>query len=62
MQFKKCCVCGLELPLSVLTPIKLKYQGKIIIVPICDNCKEHKQQEAREKKNENYCRIKKRRI
>jgi hypothetical protein len=52
MQFKRCCVCGLNLPLSVMRPIQVKHNGKLIVVGICDRCREIKEQEAKEK-NEN---------
>ena len=47
MQFKRCICCGLELPLSVLTPIRVNHQGKIVIVPICDRCKQIKEAEVK---------------
>jgi hypothetical protein len=47
MQFKRCCVCGLNLPLSVMQPIQIKHQGKIITVGICNICKK-KKEEAKE--------------
>lgn len=46
MQYKKCVSCGLELPLSILTPIQVKHNGQIIVVPICNRCKEIKQRQA----------------
>lgn len=49
MQFKRCVVCGLDLPLSVMSPIQVKHQGKIIVVGICDTCKKRKEQEAKER-------------
>jgi hypothetical protein len=53
MQFKRCVCCGLELPLSVLTPIQVRTQGKIITVPICDTCKKIKEEETKRRNNEN---------
>ncbi len=43
--FKRCCVCGLVLPLSVMQPIKVKdnSSGRIIVVGICSRCKEKKE-------------------
>jgi hypothetical protein len=52
MQFKKCVCCGLELPLSVLTSIQVKHQGKIITIPICNTCREIKEAEAKRRTNE----------
>jgi hypothetical protein len=52
MQFKKCVSCGLELPLSVLTPVQIRHQGKVIIVPLCNRCKELKEIEAKRRQNE----------
>lgn len=51
-QFKRCCVCGLELPMSVLTPIQIRHEGRIITVPICLRCKELKEAEAKRRPNE----------
>jgi hypothetical protein len=50
MQFQRCVSCGLELPLSVLIPIQIRHQGRIMVVPICSRCKERKENEAKEKK------------
>ena len=52
MQFKRCCVCGLELPISVMRPIQVRYQGRIITVGICDSCREKKEAEAKGKKDD----------
>jgi len=52
MQFKQCCVCGLNLPLNVLTPIQVSHQGKIIVIPICDRCKQIKEAEVKKGHNE----------
>jgi len=49
MQFKRCVVCGLNLPLNIMQPIQVKHQGKLIVVGICDNCRERKEKEAKEK-------------
>ena len=49
-QFKKCFVCGLELSLSVMQPIKINHRGQIRIVGICNRCKELKEQEFKEEK------------
>jgi hypothetical protein len=46
--FKQCCVCGLTLPISVMRPIQVRHQGKLIVVGICDRCREIKEQEAKE--------------
>jgi len=51
MNFKRCISCGLELPLSVLEPIQIKHQGKILTVPICNICKTNKESEAKGRKN-----------
>lgn len=45
--FKKCVVCKLELPLSVMQPIQVRHNGKILSVGICDRCKELKEEEAK---------------
>jgi len=47
--FKRCCVCGLSLPISVMRPINVRHNGKIIMVGICDVCREKKESEAKEK-------------
>jgi len=52
MQFKQCAVCGLNLPINVMQPIQVRHQGKLIIVGICNRCKELKEKEAR-RQNEN---------
>ena len=46
IQYKKCACCGLELPLSVMQPIQIRHQGKLIVVGICNRCKELKETEA----------------
>ena len=48
--FKKCVCCGLQLPLSVVTPIQVRHQGKILTVPICEICKKKKEEEALQQK------------
>jgi len=53
MQFKQCVVCGLSLPISVMRPIQVKHEGKIITVGICDRCREIKELEAKEKNANN---------
>jgi hypothetical protein len=50
MQFKQCCVCNLTLPLSVMQPIQIRHQGKLIVVGICNRCKEIKMKEAKGEK------------
>ena len=50
MQFKQCCVCGLQLPITIMQPIQVKHQGKIIVVGICNRCKEKKEREVQENK------------
>jgi len=50
-KFGQCFVCRLELPISVLEPIQIKNQGRIMIVPLCDTCRKIKEQEAKEKSN-----------
>ena len=52
MQFKQCCVCGLNLPISVMQPIQVRHLGKLMIVGICDTCKKKKQEEAQRRPNE----------
>ena len=52
MQFKQCVVCRLELPITILSPIQVRHQGKIIVVPICNRCKELKESEAKRRPNE----------
>ena len=50
MQFKRCCVCGLNLPLNVMQPIQIRdNSGRIITVGICNHCKEIKEKEVKEK-------------
>jgi len=49
-NYKKCICCGLLLPISIMRPIPVKHQGKIIIVGICDNCRERKEKEAKQQK------------
>ena len=51
MTFKQCCVCGLSLPISVMQPIQIRHNGKIITVGICNRCKEIKEQEAKQGRN-----------
>ena len=50
MEFKQCCVCRLSLPISIMQPIQVRHQGKIITVGICNRCKEKKENETKEKK------------
>jgi len=52
MQFRQCCVCGLNLPISVMRLIQIRHQGKLIVVGICDRCKELKETEAKRRPNE----------
>jgi hypothetical protein len=52
MQFKTCCVCGFSLPINIMTPIKVKHNGKIITVGICELCKAIKEAEAKRRPNE----------
>ena len=49
MQFKQCVVCRLSLPISVMRPIQVRHEGKIVTVGICDRCREIKEKEAKEK-------------
>jgi hypothetical protein len=53
MQFRKCVCCQLELPLSVLTPVEVRHQGRKILTLICNVCKKLKQEEAIRRQNEN---------
>jgi len=46
-SFKRCVSCGLILPISVLTPIQVRHEGKIIVVPLCNRCKELKEKQAK---------------
>ena len=50
MQYKQCAICGLNLPISVMQPIQVRHQGKIITVGICNRCREIKENEAKEKR------------
>ena len=50
MQFKQCAICGLSLPISVMRPIPVKHQDKIIVVGICDRCREIKEKEAEQRR------------
>jgi hypothetical protein len=51
-EFKRCAVCGLNLPLSVMRPIQIRHQGKLMVVGICDRCREIKEAEAKRRQNE----------
>jgi len=55
MQFKQCVCCGLSLPISVMQPIQVRNNNKIITVGICNNCyiKKIKESESTRNKNEN---------
>jgi hypothetical protein len=53
MQFKQCCICGLNLPINVMRPIQVKHQGKLVVIGICDRCREIKETEAKRRPNEN---------
>ena len=50
MTYKQCVVCGLTLPITVLTPVQVRHQGKIITVPVCERCKKIKEEEAKKEK------------
>ena len=50
--FKQCAVCGLNLPMSMMSPIKAKHNGKLILVGICNRCKERKIAEAKRRTDE----------
>jgi hypothetical protein len=52
MQFKQCCICGLSLPINIMQPIQVRQNGKIVIVGICNRCKELKETEAKGRTNE----------
>jgi hypothetical protein len=39
MEYKQCICCHLNLPLSVLVPVQIQHQGKLVIVPLCITCK-----------------------
>jgi len=52
MEFKRCCVCGLELPIRVMRPVQVRHQGRLIVVGICDRCREIKEAEAKGKRND----------
>lgn len=52
MQFKQCVCCGLSLPISVMQPIQVRHQGKLMVVGICNHCKELKETEAQRRPNE----------
>jgi len=47
MQYRVCTCCGLALPLSVMSPIKVNCKGKLIVVGICDNCKKKKIEQSK---------------
>jgi predicted nucleic acid-binding Zn ribbon protein len=51
MIFKKCVACGLELPMSVLTQVHIRHQGRIVAVTVCSRCKEIKEAEAKRGQN-----------
>lgn len=44
--FKVCFVCKLSLPVSVMRPIRVKHNGEIMVVGICEHCEKIKRQEA----------------
>ena len=46
-MYKQCAVCGLVLPITVMQPINVKHQGKIITVGICNSCKKRKEEESK---------------
>jgi hypothetical protein len=46
-MFKQCAVCGLTLPISIMRPIQVRHNGKLIVVGICDRCREIKEKEAK---------------
>jgi C4-type Zn-finger protein len=46
-MFKKCAVCGLLLPITVMSPIQVRHQGRIITVVICNPCKQRKESESK---------------
>jgi len=50
-MYKQCVVCNLTLPISVMSPINVRHNGKIITVGICDRCKEIKEKEAQQRSN-----------
>ena len=50
MQYKRCASCGLNLPISIMEPIKVNNNGRIMVVGICSVCKQKKINEAKEKK------------
>lgn len=52
MQFKQCACCGLSLPITIMRPIQVKHQGRLIVVGICDNCRIKKEAEAKRRQNE----------
>lgn len=47
MQFKRCVICGLNLPSNYLVPIFVRHQSKVVRVLICKNCKAKKEAEAK---------------
>ena len=47
MQYKKCVICGLELPITVLVPVQVRHQGQIRVVPVCEVCKKRKEAEVK---------------
>lgn len=51
MNFGQCCVCGLNLPVSYLSPIIVNHQGRNIRVLICEKCKKQKEEEAKRRQN-----------
>lgn len=50
MDYAQCPICNLSLPITILVPIKVKHQGRIITVLICENCKHKKEAEAKGEK------------
>ena len=50
-MFKVCAICGLSLPVSIMSPIRVNHQGRDLVVGICDNCKLKKEREAIQRRN-----------
>jgi hypothetical protein len=48
--YKQCAVCNLNLPINIMRPIQVRYQGKIVTIGICDRCRERKEAEAKKEK------------
>ena len=47
MRFETCKKCGLSVPLYLIKYVRVNYQGKIMQVAICENCKSRLEKESK---------------